>query len=524
MRKYTDTRGLGRKGLELPPFYGVSRVFGVYQASDYGAPGNLGSAYNPTTRVPTGSGATNLLRQDFQGPTFWIEIDDDGDSTFILNADALDLSKCPVSVTDFDDVLAQFVIEASIFGFDRGSFDLTQPFRLVMTRPLGAGMRTQAANTVTRSLNIGIPVDSPTSVLPGPSTASDQVVVNFSRTPYQGDAFGTQANYVDSSYMPGCLTSATAAQIVTTRLDEAALTRPNQKALEVLASIAFETTLGTGRISGDLPSNPATAIDFRAVGYEDPSVYPPASALTARPKTLPGAFTTTDSSEAGTAYLGMTDRLPLGALLRDKDFRGGIQGSGSTHIGMFSVFHTNTTGVAFSAPSVGSSLEVSEVPLSMADAANGAPGEVIVHVDGEVSNYSLLTNYRTTRGGSAFSAGGDHPGGEVAGIHGRIQAVASHTNILSGNAYLVRNAVTLAGSTEVSAGDELMLLVVTTAQRLKDSTPTLGYTAISTNGYFEGYAAADLYRIEGRPLLTNNVHMYVDPSTITLSKNGTPES
>jgi hypothetical protein len=35
IRHFTDTRGMGRKGLELPPFYGVARLFGVYEANDY---------------------------------------------------------------------------------------------------------------------------------------------------------------------------------------------------------------------------------------------------------------------------------------------------------------------------------------------------------------------------------------------------------------------------------------------------------------------------------------------------------
>jgi len=35
IRKFTDTRGLGRQGLELPPFYGCARVWAIYEANDY---------------------------------------------------------------------------------------------------------------------------------------------------------------------------------------------------------------------------------------------------------------------------------------------------------------------------------------------------------------------------------------------------------------------------------------------------------------------------------------------------------
>jgi hypothetical protein len=125
VRLFTDTRGLGREGIELPPFYGISRLFAVYEATDYQT---NGSAYNPTTREPTGAGAKNLLRQDVQGPTFWIEIDEDGDSTFVINREVIDLTKSPNTITSF--ASGQYVIEASIFGFDRGSFDVTKPFRM----------------------------------------------------------------------------------------------------------------------------------------------------------------------------------------------------------------------------------------------------------------------------------------------------------------------------------------------------------------------------------------------------------
>jgi hypothetical protein len=530
IRLFTDTRGLGRQGLELPPFYGVARLFAVYEAADYRLHG--GSAYSPTTRQLTGGGAKNLLRQDFQGPTFWIEIDSDGDSTFILNAETLDLSKSPNPIASFS--AGNYVIEASIFGFDRGSFDTSKPFRLVMTRPTSSSlMRSQAASG-TRSSNLGVLVAGPTGVLPGPAASTDNIVINYSRTPYQGDAWGTQANYVDTAYSAGAITTSAAYQVVSTKLNDQALTRPNQKALEVLASIAFETTLGTGRLSGDLPSNPATSTDVRAIGYEDMSVFPPTSSIDPRPKTLLGGFSTASSVELASTYHGMTDRLPIGALVRDKDFRGEHLGSSSTNPGPLMTFRSNGAPKMFSAPVQPPRPaspppgpppgpvpgEILEAPLANADTSCGAPGNILVHVDGEQGNYALLTNYRTTRGGSAFVASGDHPGGEVVVGHGRIQAMDGHTNVLSGQAFLVRNAVTNVGASEVSPGDELMMVIVTTAHRLSNGTAVDSFVAISTNGTMEGYSAADLYRIEGHPLTSNHVHMGVDPSTIVLSKNG----
>jgi hypothetical protein len=505
-RFFTDTRNLGRKGIELPPFYGVARLFAVYESADYKT---NGSAFDPATRELTGTGATNLLRQGFTGPTFWVELDDDGDSTFILNAEALDLSKSPTPISTFSS--KHYVIEASIFGFDRGSFDLEQPFRLLLSRD-----RTQANTTggaPARSNNVNVPIVGPTGILPGPMNASDTVFANYSRTPYQGDAFGSQTNYLDIGYYPGSLQSATAYQIASSQLDESALTRPNQKSLEVLASQGFITTLGTGRLSGDIAYG--ADFDFRNVGYEDPNSFPPSSGIDDRPTVLPSTLDLEDGEVDGT-YLGCTERLPLGALHRDKDFRGArfeVSGGGSAPLA-----YVNDEGLANFTPSLAKSqkYEQTEITLLPATASSGQPGDVLVHVDGETGSYGTLTNFRTFRGGSAFSAAGSHPGGDVYSNYREIASTSGHTNVLVGKAYLVRNTVTSVGSNEVSAGDELMMLIVTTAYALGSVTPMVSMVRMNTNGTGEGLSAADLYRIEGRPLLSNHVRYTVDPASVTL--------
>lgn len=512
MRKFTDTRGMGRQGLELPPFYGIARLWAVYEANDYKT---NGSAYSPTTRVATGSltAAKNLLRQNFTGPLFWVELDADGDSTFILNADALDLTKSTnFPVTSFSDAGANFVIEASLFGFDRGAFAGGE-FRVVLTRVGSPGYMRSEANGGVRTSNLNLPITGSVCVLPGPPTGSDQVLVNYSRTPYQGDAWGSQTAYQDVGYLPGALTSANAYQLSSTSLDQATLSRPNQKSLEILAAVDFATTLGTGRWlgfsdPGHVPEN---------VGYEDTTLYPPTSPIAARPKTLPGALVGDTSQAIGSEFLGCTERLPLGALWRDKDFRGQqfqtgqqlplvISGNRS-HGGLLSLARQNT-------------LEVTDVVEAHTVSGALEAGDLVVQVDGEQGNYSLLTNYRTTRGGSAFSATSPFPGGEVRSYQTWVSGylAAPKVNMLAGTAYLVRNTVTSVGASEVSAGDELMLLVVTTVWPLTGSLTdaTLG-TMINTNGTFEGWSASDLYRIEGRPLRVDGVRRDVTPSTIALA-------
>jgi hypothetical protein len=536
MQKFTDTRGLGRQGLQLPPFYGVARLFAVYEANDYHA---NGSAFNSTTRAPTGSAtaATNILRQNMNpadGPTLWVEIDADGDSTFILNANAIDLTRIPTWTTGQTFASTNFVIEASIFGFDRGSFDITKEFRLVLTNPDGVNgggsgnMRKQANDNgaptglfpgggrySTGALvgpNVGNHVTGPTCVLPGPATQSDQLVINYSRTPYQGDAWGSQTNYIDISQNVGPLQTGNAYQLTSTKLQQNSLTRPNQKVFEVLSSVGFATTLGTGRISGDAATNP---LNPRDVGFQDPTAYPPTSPVAPRPVTLMGNFFS-DYSDVGTEYLGCTERLPLGALFRDADFRGGTF---APSVCSSSLVYTDTVGVDTPAANlaVATSLEQSEILLDTSSTASGAPSDLLVQVDGEQNNYSLLVNFRTTRGGSVFTAGGGHPGGEVTAQQLVVAAPDGHSNVLHGRAFLVRNYTTSVGASEVSPGGELMMLIVTNVQRANDFFEHPGYINIGTNGTGEGYAAADIYRIDGHPMERDNNRVLVNPATITLS-------
>lgn len=529
MRFFTDSRGLGRQGLELPPFYGIARLFAVYEAEDYKA---NGSAYDPSTREFLG-GATNLLRQNFDGAVFWIEIDDDGDSTFILNADAIDLGRSPNTITSF--TAGHYVIEASIFGFDRGSFDVKQGFRLVLTREVGqsGGPDPTQAGNATRANNIGTgsaaSITSPTLVMQGPALASDEIAINYSRTPYQGDAWGSQTNYQDIGHTPGPLTSGMAAQIRSPNLDEQSLTRPNQKVLEVLSAVGFATTLGTGRLSGD-GVDPDFPMDFRNVGYETGQGYPPASGLDPRPALFLGAVVLGENAiTLGTEYHGCTERLPMGALYRDKDFRGGfVAGFGDPNFAtnQYAPFiYVKDRSVGYLGTGLArSEIEQVQVDVHTVSVASGQPGEVVVHVDGEQGNYSLVTNFRTLRGGSIFSASSPRPGGE---FQSTLMAVSKHEasgRVLTGVAMLVRNTVTDVGANEVSAGGELMMVIVTTVNQLDMTNQSLLTVVNGTNGTNEGASAADLYRLEGRPLLRDNVRLDIDPSEIVLSRRFVSET
>lgn len=517
IRFFVDTKGLNRKGLELPPFYGIARLFAVYEAQDYKT---NGSSYDATTRNFVSGKATNLLRQNFDGATFWIEVDDDGDATFVLNAEAIDLTKSPNPIASFE--TGNYVIEANLFGFDRGSFNLDSTFRMVLTR---YSVLDGVAADLTRTNNYGDGTSStaalPKLVIPAPANAADEVAINYSRTPYQGDAWGSQTVQQDIGHFPGPLTSGTAYQIASTELDETALTRPNQKPLEVLAASAFATTLGTGRISSDL----GLETDFRNVGWEEVSNYPPTSPIDPRPGIYLNALDSEETSiSLGTEYHGCTEALPMGALYRDKDFRGGfINGAGAAN------FHSAVRApLAYNqsrAPSTTAAgtartlaYEQTEVLAHTVSLVSGQPGEIVVQVDGEAGNYGLLTNFRTHRGGSVFSASHQRPGGEFSNLAQNAGPHPAAARVLAGVAMLVRNYPTAVGATEVSAGSELLMLVCTTVQQLKGSEDTPLAVLLGTNGTGEGASAADLYRVEGRPLVKDNVRLNIDPSSIILSK------
>jgi len=511
MRFFDDTlsRNLGRKGLELPPFYGIARLFAVYEADDWDVNGDAYTFANRTFDVGPPTQATNLLRQDFDGPTFWIEIDADGDSTFILNADAIDITKSPNAIANFES--GHYVITASIFGFTRDTFDVNSPARIVLTRERTEGFA--ASQDIT----------GPKLVVPGPPPPGTNYVVNYSRTPYQGDPWGSQTTSTDIPHLQGPITTQQMFNVTSIPLDEENLTRPEQKTVEVLASIGFVTTLGTGRLSGDFLQE----YDFLAVGREDHTAFPPATGTDPRPNLLTAGLDEDDADDRplGTTYHGCTERLPLGATLRDANFKGALIHSDPSSLnappgGQLVYIGDHMPGGNIAASLATSTLEQSEVPVNTASISAGAPSDVLVHVDGEQGNYTLDTNFRTIRGGSLFMASGVRPGGEVGALYTRSTMNTASELALAGRAFLVRNTVTSVGATEVSAGDELMLLIQTTSVRYGASGIALNlFTLIGTNGTGEGDSAADLYRIEGHPLVKDNVRVDTDPNTVTLSRS-----
>jgi hypothetical protein len=500
MRFFTDTLGLNRQGLELPPFYGVARLFAVYSANDYKL---HGSAFNPSTREPdpTPGSAVNLLRQNFDGPVFFVTKDADGDSTFVINAEALDLSRSPDAIASFG--AGDYVIEASIFGADRGCFDRDQDSRIVLARGRSQG------------LTAGETLDHPSFILPGAPELGDELTVCYSRSPYQGDAWNSQSAAADTGYKPGALSTSVRYQLLNTVLDYPNLSKPNPKTLEILSSIGFQTTLGTGRFSGDMPD--AAMGDVRVTGYEPWTI--PSTSVAARPTVTPGALALTERGlSVGSELLGATCHLPLGALFLDKDFRGNAIGGPSGDQRHMMIGDYSPASQAASVAPVDNQ-EYAMAPVHTASVSTDSG--VVVHLDGNGDSYNVLLNYRTNRGGSAFTASG-LAGGDLGAVLPSSTAALTSGGILSGVAYLVRNVPTSIGANEVSAGQEVMMLVVTTARTQKPSSQnsqnTHNTVQMGSAGSGEGFSAADVYRISGHPLTNDPARSTVDPLDVVLAR------
>jgi hypothetical protein len=88
---------------------------------------------------------------------------------------------------------------------------------------------------------------------------------------------------------------------------------------------------------------------------------------------------------------------------------------------------------------------------------------------------------------------------------------------------LVRNykETPFAQAVTMSEGDEIQMVVVTHGILGEVGSREEGITlegAISPTGYGEGYAAADRYRIGGKPMFLGQSRQVPDPAEVTLAR------
>jgi hypothetical protein len=527
------TDGKPFKGIKFPPFYGPARITGVYQriTTEY-VPSNSPFENDRTLKNPVPSNANvNLLRDDFSGPAFLIDVDTNGDCYFILNAEVLNLPLIAEGA-EFDSY--DYLVECTLFGFDRGFLQTNGRF----------------LNTISRSVDLNefVPSDAGVGIIsPAPLDADQTVQVFYSRTPYQGNAFGTQGGPVDQPILKGSLSQSEARNIFVNPLAPVSeLTNlSNRSGYEVLAALSFSTDLGTGRLSGSNPipllsqsQAPGNPVDYpnsridlyrryslNRVGYQDiadPNVLYPVVEPTLSPSNAPevklGALSEVFDNDVHPEFAGCTTRLPLGAYFRDKDFIGktlyqqrSANGNAAIPVGTLSFTQyeaSMTLGVAGV-----STWEGTEWVCGNSSNTTGVGSEAIVRVDGadpQSNGPEAFTTpyiFKTARGGAAYSATGPWPGGVITSSFPKSRPNTEVGVVLNATAYLVRSGPEFSNGIEIHPGNELQMLVVTQAAPNYFKDNEIVHSAAGTN---EGFSSVDRYRIFGKPLEKRRGQINVD--------------
>jgi hypothetical protein len=213
---------------------------------------------------------------------------------------------------------------------------------------------------------------------------------------------------------------------------------------------------------------------------------------------------------------GLTERLPLGILLQDSDFLG----EDPLRDGA-SVMRVAPSGggenLGNPNPILGSQ-EYGRIQghgyLGMADAA------ILQYQAWTALNPTGSRRFRLYRGGGTAYVLDPVPGGgpvdfTAGGLPDGAQPVLKG-GVLAGRAYLVRNYPEQAYATDDprSWGDEIQMVIVTQGQLGHGPLCGHGYSLsgeISPTGYGEGFAAADRYRLEGKPLVKDRTPAAPDP-------------
>ena len=534
--KITSANGGAFKGIMFPPYLAPARITAVYWRQAVEVLPTPGSAFDNNRVLKSFDPSTcaiNLLRDDCDAATVLLDVDADGqfgsyngDVVFILSADAIDVSKLGDPSKTFDN--CDFLVECTLFGFDRGFLQTNN--RLVTVNNLNYAA-TPAVNAFTTESDnlVGIITTAPLSSDAG-GGSTDQVNIYYSSQPYQGDVFGTQGSYSDVTYLAGPQTLNAAQTIANNPVDVTQLALNNVGGYEVLASTAFVTSLGTGRLSGSTPipllsvaSNPNAVVDYAGtlidldrrfslnrVGYEswnDQKYKYPVQVAKAsiRPNLMRGAMDEVYDRDLHPEFAGCVSNLPLGAYFRDKDFVGkmlyqsrSFTGSAITPLGTltFPQFMSSKSSPVASK----STWEGTEFVCGNASNVNGCGGESLVKADASnPPGYGDVTKFKTARGAAAWSVTNPWSGSEIATEIVKARPNIEAGSILAGVAYLVKSQPEVQQSTtnEWHSGHELQLFIVTEAipSYFRDTEVVHSITGVN-----EGYTAADRFRIWGRPL------------------------
>lgn len=308
--------GIGLRGIQLPPYQGIARLYGVYDRADYIT--NAGRTFQSDRTTVETSPATNLLRTDADQQTLFLFQDgakdattEDGDHTYIIPEQAVDHTKSPnytpgQGFEDFD-----YVVECVIFGFSKNWINGNN---FVMTRKhTGTGVLIDEAVPQT------IELEGINMTIPSPAEVNQPVYVAYNRTPYQGDPYMTRSGDVrtDSDYENryGEIPISSAYELVTPiqQIDSTGtspIETPNERAYEILASVDFYTTYGTGKMGGDISDG--TVVDVGYKTSEGPFRLPQ-SATQPNWRSVPRAFSEGQADNPTRASTALEFHRPPGA-------------------------------------------------------------------------------------------------------------------------------------------------------------------------------------------------------------------
>lgn len=255
--------GKGMRGIELPPFLGIARIYGVYEREDFVNKGGATFDVNGRGITLAADPATNLLRTDVDRQTLFIRQGGANDvitsttdaHTYVVPEELIDITRSPnwVSSKKFQDY--EYVVECVCFGFAEGFINKNN--YVLPRQHAGNGANVTLASVQANPLQLnGINM-----CIPSPAPKGDKAYALTQRTVYQGDPYMTRAGQVrtitdyENRYGEIGINEAQKLQTPIQQTDangDLLVELPNPRQFQVLASVDFYTTLGTGKIGGKM--------------------------------------------------------------------------------------------------------------------------------------------------------------------------------------------------------------------------------------------------------------------------------
>ena len=246
--------GKGLKGIELPPFLGIARLYGVYDRRDFVTKG--GATFESNRLTVAADSATNLLRADVMKQSLFIRqgggkdlTGSADDHTYVVPYELIDITRSPdwSAGESFEDL--EYVVECVVFGFSRG----------FINKNTYVIARKHAGNGSALSAGTPLELEACHMTIPAPAPKGDQAYTLYERVVYQGDPYMTRSGATrtvsDFEHRYGEVEVADALHLnkplqQTNANGDLIVERPNLRELQILASVDFYTTLGTGKVGG----------------------------------------------------------------------------------------------------------------------------------------------------------------------------------------------------------------------------------------------------------------------------------